>query len=94
MHGVCVCVCAASCTFFWSRSLQGSNRLQHALQFTTVVKRRHVAATSNTLLSNEHTRDLRSHQHKKKHMKQVVNMKLLFLNTKDTQGWESDKACC
>lgn len=63
MHLVRLCVCAAPCT--WRRSLQGSDRLQHALQFTTVVKRRHIAATSDTLLTDEHTRDLHSHLDKK-----------------------------
>lgn len=42
-----------------SRSLQGSDRLQHLLQFTALVKRRHVAAASDALLADEHPRDLR-----------------------------------
>lgn len=45
-------------------SLQGSDRLQHALQFTTLMQLRHIAAASNTLLADEHPWDLRSDQYK------------------------------
>lgn len=54
----CVSLCSVLYLEAWCGSLQGSNRLQHALQFTTLMQRRHVAAASNTLLTDEHPRDL------------------------------------
>lgn len=45
--------------------LQGSDALQHALQFTAPLQRRHVAAASNALLADEDTRNLRSKEYRK-----------------------------
>lgn len=60
-----VCLCCVLYLGVWSRSLQGSNRLQHALQFTALMQLRHVAAASNALLADEHPRDLDSDQYKR-----------------------------
>ncbi len=62
---VCVCVCSVLYLGVWSGSLQGSNRLQHTLQFTALMQLRHVAAASDTLLADEHPWDLQSDQYKR-----------------------------
>lgn len=58
----CVCLCTVLYLGVSSGSLQGSNRLQHVLQFTTLVQCLHIAATSDTLLTDEHPWDLHSNQ--------------------------------
>lgn len=66
LHSQTPCQCSGSCTWggegVCSGSLQGSDRLQHVLQFTTLVQLRHVAAASDALLADKHTRDLQSDQ--------------------------------
>lgn len=63
--GVCGSVqCAVLYQGVCSRSLQGSDGLQHALQFTTLFQSRHIAAASDTLLTDEHPRYLRSSRDK------------------------------
>lgn len=41
-------------------SLQGSDGLQHVLQLATLVQVRHVAASSDALVTDEHPRHLRA----------------------------------